>query len=575
MEIRVAIAQMNSIVGDYYGNINKIKNNIRQACNDHADIIVFPELCLNGYPPEDLLFKTQFLKDSLKNTKEIINFSIDYDIVIILGAVECDEYYTIYNSAYIIFKGDVVGTYKKRFLNSFTFFDEKRYFKPGESLKLIEINGSKVAITIGSELYFPNSSQSSIVNNEADLILNMSASVFYKEKILPTFNIIKTRALEYSSWIVYCNMVGGQDELVFDGGSMVVNPYGIVAMNAPLFEEELYFIDIDADEAKRAKLRNKEIKSIYKDKNNFEIINIDKNVNKKGKINCINNKIPDENEILYLAIKLGLRDYLLKNGFKSVVLGLSGGVDSALVASIAADAIGNENVLALIMPSEFTSKKSLEDAVELSINLGIKYKIISISELYNAYIYTLKESFEGKQFDETEENLQARIRGNIVMAFSNKFGHLALVCGNKSEVATGYSTLYGDTAGGFAPIKDLYKTELYKVARKFNEIHNKDIITPSILKKPPSAELRPNQKDEDKLPPYDILDEILFNYIERGKSYHELIEMGFKEEVVKNVIIMVEKSEWKRRQSPPGIKLSEVSFGKDRKMPITNKYQFW
>ncbi|MFA7569193.1 MAG: NAD(+) synthase, partial [Defluviitoga tunisiensis] len=420
---------MNSIVGDYYGNINKIKNNIRQACNDHADIIVFPELCLNGYPPEDLLFKTQFLKDSLKNTKEIINFSIDYDIVIILGAVECDEYYTIYNSAYIIFKGDVVGTYKKRFLNSFTFFDEKRYFKPGESLKLIEINGSKVAITIGSELYFPNSSQSSIVNNEADLILNMSASVFYKEKILPTFNIIKTRALEYSSWIVYCNMVGGQDELVFDGGSMVVNPYGIVAMNAPLFEEELYFIDIDADEAKRAKLRNKEIKSIYKNKNNFEIINIDKNVNKKGKINCINNKIPDENEILYLAIKLGLRDYLLKNGFKSVVLGLSGGVDSALVASIAADAIGNENVLALIMPSEFTSKKSLEDAVELSINLGIKYKIISITELYNAYIYTLKESFEGKQFDETEENLQARIRGNIVMAFSNKFGHLALVCG--------------------------------------------------------------------------------------------------------------------------------------------------
>ena len=202
MEIRVAIAQMNSIVGDYYGNINKIKNNIRQACNDHADIIVFPELCLNGYPPEDLLFKTQFLKDSLKNTKEIINFSIDYDIVIILGAVECDEYYTIYNSAYIIFKGDVVGTYKKRFLNSFTFFDEKRYFKPGESLKLIEINGSKVAITTGSELYFPNSSQSSIVNNEADLILNMSASVFYKEKILPTFNIIKTRALEYSSWIV-------------------------------------------------------------------------------------------------------------------------------------------------------------------------------------------------------------------------------------------------------------------------------------------------------------------------------------------------------------------------------------
>ena len=575
MEIRVAIAQMNSIVGDYYGNINKIKNNIRQACNDHADIIVFPELCLNGYPPEDLLFKTQFLKDSLKNTKEIINFSIDYDIVIILGAVECDEYYTIYNSAYIIFKGDVVGTYKKRFLNSFTFFDEKRYFNPSDILTLIELNGSKIGITIGNEICFPNSSLYSAVNNETDLILNLSASVFYKNKINSIHNILKARALELSSWVVYCNMVGGQDELVFDGGSMVIDPYGVIEMNAPLFEEGIYFIDIDAEEAKRAKLKNSKSSSLCQVKNNVEIININKIVSKKRKIKSITSKIPDENELLYSAIKLGLRDYLVKNGFSSVVLGLSGGVDSALVASIAADSIGNKNVLALIMPSEFTSKKSVEDAVELSLNLGIEYKIISISELYNTYLDTLKESFKGKTFDETEENLQARIRGNIIMAFSNKFGHLALVCGNKSEVATGYSTLYGDTAGGFAPIKDLYKTELYKVARKFNEIHNKDIITPSILKKPPSAELRPNQKDEDKLPPYDILDEILFNYIERGKSYHELIEMGFKEEVVKSVIIMVEKSEWKRRQLPAGIKLSEVSFGKERKMPITKKYRFW
>ncbi|HPZ29818.1 MAG TPA: NAD(+) synthase, partial [Defluviitoga sp.] len=377
------------------------------------------------------------------------------------------------------------------------------------------------------------------------------------------------------SWIVYCNMVGGQDELVFDGGSMVIDPYGVIEMNAPLFEEGIYFIDIDAEEAKRAKLKNSKSSSLCQVKNNVEIININKIVSKKRKIKSITSKIPDENELLYSAIKLGLRDYLVKNGFSSVVLGLSGGVDSALVASIAADSIGNKNVLALIMPSEFTSKKSVEDAVELSLNLGIEYKIISISELYNTYLDTLKESFKGKTFDETEENLQARIRGNIIMAFSNKFGHLALVCGNKSEVATGYSTLYGDTAGGFAPIKDLYKTELYKVAKKYNEIHNKEIITKSILEKPPSAELRPNQKDEDKLPPYDILDKILFNYIERGKSYNELLEMGLNEEIVKNVINMVEKSEWKRRQLPAGIKLSELSFGKERKMPITKKYRFW
>ncbi len=575
MDIRIAIAQMNSIVGDYQQNTKKIKKYIRQACNNHADIILFPEMCVNGYPPEDLLLKTQFLNDSLKSIKDVKDFTEDKDIVIILGAVECDEYYNIYNSAQIIFKGNLLGKYKKRLLSSFSFFDERRYFNPSDILTLIELNGSKIGITIGNEICFPNSSLYSAVNNETDLILNLSASVFYKNKINSIHNILKARALELSSWVVYCNMVGGQDELVFDGGSMVIDPYGVIEMNAPLFEEGIYFIDIDAEEAKRAKLKNSKSSSLCQVKNNVEIININKIVSKKRKIKSITSKIPDENELLYSAIKLGLRDYLVKNGFSSVVLGLSGGVDSALVASIAADSIGNKNVLALIMPSEFTSKKSVEDAVELSLNLGIEYKIISITELYNAYIYTLKESFEGKQFDETEENLQARIRGNIVMAFSNKFGHLALVCGNKSEVATGYSTLYGDTAGGFAPIKDLYKTELYKVARKFNEIHNKDIITPSILKKPPSAELRLNQKDEDKLPPYDILDEILFNYIERGKSYHELIEMGFKEEVVKSVIIMVEKSEWKRRQSPPGIKLSEVSFGKDRKMPITNKYQFW
>jgi NAD+ synthase (glutamine-hydrolysing) len=566
---------MNSIVGDYQQNTQKIIKYIKQACNNHADIILFPEMCVNGYPPEDLLLKTQFLNDSLKSIKDVKDFTVDKDIVIILGAVECDEYYNIYNSAQIIFKGNLLGNYKKRLLSSFSFFDERRYFNPSDILTLIELNGSKIGITIGNEICFPNSSLYSAVNNEIDLILNLSASVFYKNKINSIYNILKARALELSSWVVYCNMVGSQDELVFDGGSMVIDPYGVIEMNAPLFEEGIYFIDIDAEEAKRAKLKNSKSSSLYQVKNSVEIININKIVSKKRKIKSITSKIPDENELLYSAIKLGLRDYLVKNGFSSVVLGLSGGVDSALVASIAADSIGSKNVLALIMPSEFTSKKSVEDAVELSLNLGIKYKIISISELYNTYLDTLKESFKGKTFDETEENLQARIRGNIIMAFSNKFGHLALVCGNKSEVATGYSTLYGDTAGGFAPIKDLYKTELYKVAKKYNEIHNKEIITKSILEKPPSAELRPNQKDEDKLPPYDILDKILFNYIERGKSYNELLEMGLNEEIVKNVINMVEKSEWKRRQLPAGIKLSELSFGKERKMPITNKYRFW
>jgi len=574
MDIRIAIAQINSLVGDYQGNIKKIKNYIDQACENKADIIVFPEMCINGYPPEDLLLNTQFLKDSLKSIKEIASFSVDKDIVIILGAVECDEDYDIFNSAQIIFKGNLVESYRKRILSSLPFFDERRYFKPGEVITLIELKGTKIGITIGDEIHFQDSSFLSLLDNKVDLILNLSASPFYKKKINLSYGMMKTRAVDLASWILYCNMVGGQDELVFDGGSIVVNPYGVVEINAPLFEEGLYFVDINPDQAKRAKLKYKKREPIFENKNYVRIIDINKNIDKKVKMDTLKSEVPDEYEQLYLAIKLGLKDYVLKNGFKSVVLGLSGGVDSALVACMAVDAIGKENVLALIMPSQFTSNKSLEDAVELALNLGIEYKIISIKELYNAYLQALKESFEGTVFNETEENLQARIRGNIVMAFSNKFGHLVLACDNKSEVATGYSTLYGDTAGGLAPLKDLYKTELYKVAEKYNEIHNREIITKSILEKPPSAELRPNQKDEDKLPPYSILDEILFDYIERGKSYQDLLNEGYDEEVLKSVINMVEKSEWKRRQLPPGIKLSEINFGKGWNMPITKKYQF-
>jgi len=575
MKIRISLAQMNSTVGDYQGNIEKIKDFISKADEKGADLILFPELTLNGYPPEDLILKTQFLRDSLKSIEEIQDFSESKDVVIVLGAVDWDV--ESYNTAFVIYKGEIYGSYKKMFLPNYSVFDEKRYFTAGRTPFLMEIERIKIGITICEDLWVPNGPAVSLAQNGANLILNLSSSPFYKGRNKVRFEMLKTRASELSSWIAYCNNVGGQDELVFDGGSVVINPYGEIELSAPSFEEGLYFIDIDPLEPTRANLREGKRKH-YNQSAYYESVNtikIGKKIREKNPIKAVKVDSFDIYEQLYLAVKTGIKDYVWKNGFQKVVLGLSGGIDSSLTAAIAADAIGPENVLGLLMPSQYSSKGSIDDSIELSKNLGINYKIIPINDIYEKYIENLKESFKNTDEDKTEENIQARIRGNLVMAFSNKYGYLALACGNKSEAATGYATLYGDMAGGFSPIKDLYKTELYKVARKYNELHGKEIIIKSILEKPPSAELRPNQKDEDTLPPYALLDEILFKYIDREMSYDELLQEGYDEGLLKNVINMVNKNEYKRRQSAPGIKLTERSFGKDRRMPITNKYIPW
>ncbi|MBL5982286.1 NAD synthetase [Petrotoga miotherma DSM 10691] len=575
MKIRISLAQMNSTVGDYQGNIEKIKDFISKADEKGADLILFPELTLNGYPPEDLILKTQFLRDSLKSIEEIQDFSESKDVVIVLGAVDWDV--ESYNTAFVIYKGEIYGSYKKMFLPNYSVFDEKRYFTAGRTPFLMEIERIKIGITICEDLWVPNGPAVSLAQNGANLILNLSSSPFYKGRNKVRFEMLKTRASELSSWIAYCNNVGGQDELVFDGGSVVINPYGEIELSAPSFEEGLYFIDIDPLEPTRANLREGKRKH-YNQSAYYESVNtikIGKKITGKNPIKAIKVDSFDLYEQLYLAVKTGIKDYVWKNGFQKVVLGLSGGIDSSLTAAIAADAIGPENVLGLLMPSQYSSKGSIDDSIELSKNLGINYKIIPINDIYEKYIENLKESFKSTEEDKTEENIQARIRGNLVMAFSNKYGYLALACGNKSEAATGYATMYGDMAGGFSPIKDLYKTDLYKVARKYNELHGKEIIIKSILEKPPSAELRPNQKDEDTLPPYALLDEILFKYIDREMSYDELLQEGYDEGLLKNVINMVNKNEYKRRQSAPGIKLTERSFGKDRRMPITNKYIPW
>ncbi len=574
MRVRIAVSQLNQTVGDYEKNYNNMKNHIEQAYENEADIILFPELSLNGYPPEDLILKTSFLDDSQKYIDKIIQFSKNKNMKIVFGAIDWDV--ETYNSAFTVFNGQLLDKFRKMFLPNYSVFDEKRYFIRGRKPFMFEMNKIKIGVTVCEDLWVPNGPALAYSKSGANIILNLSASPYSKSKHLSRTQMVKSRASELSSWIVYSNLVGGQDEVVFDGGSLVANPYGEIALQAPLFEEGLFTIDIDPYEATRANLREGKRKhyseSIYED---VESLKIDHVFTKKTRITPVKKEYQDVYEQLYLSIKIGLKDYMHKNGFKKALVGLSGGLDSAIVAAIASEALGSENVLGVLMPSKFTSEESIRDALKLAENLKIKTKKISINNMFNLFLDELKEHFEDKEEDITEENLQARIRGNILMALSNKFGYMVLATSNKSESATGYSTLYGDMVGGFSPIKDLYKTEAYKVARKYNELKGTDVIPENILNKAPSAELKFNQTDQDTLPPYELLDEILFRYIEREMSIDELIESGYDKEMIKKIIKMVDNNEYKRRQSAPGIKLTERNFGKDRRLPLTNGYKIW
>lgn len=574
MKVRISVAQKDFMVGDFEANFSKIKESVEEALEKNSDILIFPELALNGYPPEDLILKTQYLKDTRNYIEKIVKFSENKDIIVIFGAVDWDV--ESYNGAFIVYNGKLVGKYRKMFLPNYSVFDEKRYFKSGETPFMLNLKDISVGITICEDIWVPNGPALALAQNGAHIILNISASPFYKGKISSKMELLKTRSSELSAYLIYCNLTGGQDEVVFDGASVAVNPYGDVIMKADPFCEKIYTIDIDPYEATRANLREGKRKhynnSVYK---TIEKVFIDYEIKeKREKLPKIIND-DDVYKYLYLAIKTGIKDYMNKNGFKKAVLGLSGGIDSAIVAAITADAIGAENVVGIMMPSEFSSEGSVSDSEKLASNLGMKILKIPINNIFKAFNEEMKPVFEGTPFNIAEENIQARIRGVINMAFSNKFGHIVLATGNKSESAVGYSTLYGDMAGGFMPIKDLYKTEVYRVAEKYNEIHGKAVIPENIFTKAPSAELRPDQKDQDSLPEYEILDSILMRYIDREMSYEEIIEDGFDKETVKFVIRLVDLNEYKRRQAAPGIKLTERSFGKDRRMPITNGYKVW
>lgn len=565
--LRLALCQINSTVGDIEGNLEKILQYIKKAKEEKAEIVVFPELALTGYTPEDLLLYPQFIKRAKEALERIVEEVSDQ--IVILGVPYKQE--DLYNSAAVVADRKLVDLYHKIYLPNYSVFDEVRYFKSGKRAPVYEYGSVLFGLNICEDIFhstFPSPFQA---YSGAELIINISASPFYVGKFERKLRMLATRAFDFGVFIVYLNSVGGQDEVVFDGRSLIISPSGDVITVGKAFEEDFIIADLDLEEVTRVRMREPKIRWESK-LENFEIVKIpierEESLKPSPKpLNSVSEQLSEEEEI-FKALITGLRDYVNKNGFKRVCLGLSGGIDSSFVALVAAEALGKENVIGLFMPSRYTSRESREDVYELSKNLGIELIEISIDEIFERYLNELSSVFKGLPEDTTEENIQSRIRGTILMALSNKFGWLVLTTGNKSEMAVGYATLYGDMAGGFAPIKDLYKTQVYKVARWIS----KDRIPERVFTKAPTAELRPGQKDQDTLPPYEILDEVLKIHIEKCMTLEEIVQNGFDRDTVKKILKMVKAAEFKRRQSPPGIKLSPVSLGKDWRFPITNRF---
>ena len=557
--LRVALAQMNLVVGDFNFNADKIKQYLKQAKKMGADVVLFPELAVTGYPPEDLLLKESFLKQCDKNLKKISRYT--KGLTAIIGFAE-KKGKAIYNSAALLSDGKHIGTCRKMLLPNYGVFDEKRYFHEGNSPVKFRLKGATLGITICEDLW-EDSGPGKILcgQGNVDLLLNISSSPFHKGKGKTREKMIQQRARSYRSHIAYVNLVGGQDELVFDGQSLVVAPDGKIIIQGNSFTEELICFDIT--------LNPKSPKKLYS-KTNISSYQVPTSLSKQKKypplsVYAYNKKSEVEN--IFSALVLGTQDYVSKNGFSKAVLGLSGGIDSALTAVIASKALGAKNVTGVLMPSPHSSEGSVQDSLSLAKNLGIETLILPIEKAMKAYDQILGKVFKGTDSDLAEENIQARIRGNLLMALSNKKGWMVLATGNKSEFSVGYCTLYGDMAGGFAVIKDVPKIWVYKISHWVNS--KKEIIPESILTKAPSAELRPDQKDTDTLPPYDLLDPILLKYIEEDKSVGKIKVSGLSTADIKRVANLVDASEYKRRQGPPGVKITPKAFGKDRRLPIT------
>ena len=544
MSLRVALGQFNASVGDITGNVKIMRRFYEQAVKSNVDILVFPEMAVCGYPPEDLLLKNHFLEENRLAVEQMAK-NCPKKTVIVGFAEAGDKGY--FNSLAVLEKGQIKKIYRKCILPNYGVFDERRYFRPGTGSVIVNVNQMAVVLTICEDIWHLEWMDKFLKEIRCkDIIINISASPFYVGKLDKRQEVLRHCATYFDCAVAYCNLVGGQDELVFDGRSMFLDSTGQVICRAKAFDEDLLIADIDLADGKRVMVKS-----------------------------AAQQPMPEPMDAVaevYGALVLGTRDYVLKNGFSKVVVGLSGGIDSALTVAIAVDALGAQNVLGITMPSKFNSPDTISDAEKVAKNLDIEFRTIPIASVLNNFNDTLSIVEGWEDCGIAYENLQARIRGTILMSLSNRFSYMVLTTGNKSETAVGYSTLYGDSAGGFAVIKDVPKTMVYDLARHVNKINNKELIPQSVIDRVPSAELKEGQKDTDSLPEYDLLDRIIKGYIEDDKSPNELIKQGLPADVVKRVVRMIDINEYKRRQSPPGVKITPRAFGKDRRMPITNRY---
>lgn len=570
--IRIALAQINSTVGDLSGNTAKICSYIDKAKDLDVDLIAFPELAITGYPPEDLVFRNEFVQENMKCSSEVSHNT--QGITAIFGFVELDN--KLYNSAAVASEGKLKGTHKKIFLPNYGVFDEERYFESGNTCPVFTINGTKVGVNVCEDIWYPVGPTSVQRAAGAELIININGSPFHAGKRQDRESMLIERASAHGLFIAYVNQVGGQDELVFDGSSVVIDPEGKIILRGEPFEEDLVICDIDTAPLRQAREANTQeffaegLEDIGKPVHRYISDEIPQP--KKPFLERANHPVSSIEEVRK-ALVIGTRDYVNKSGFQKVLIALSGGIDSSLVAAIAAEALGPDNVIGVSMPSQFSSVGSETDAKDLAKNIGIRIESISIREIVASMELALRDQFHGTEWGVAEENIQSRIRGNLIMAMSNKFGWMVLTTGNKSEMAVGYATIYGDMAGGFSVIKDVPKLMVYDLCKHINGTSSSVVIPQSVMDKPPSAELRPDQKDTDSLPNYDILDPILEAYVERDSSFREIVADGFESETVANILTLVDRNEYKRRQSPPGVKITPRNFGRDRRMPVTNKFR--
>jgi NAD+ synthase (glutamine-hydrolysing) len=576
--IRIALAQINPTVGDFAGNTAKIIANIERARAAGAEIVALPELVLPGYPPEDLLLKPQFIESNLRALERIVTAA--KGIIAIVGCVAKSS--DIHNAAAVICDGELKGFYYKNFLPNYGVFDEYRYFDAGQAAPIYAYGDVLIGVNICEDIWYPGGPTQLQALAGAQIIINISASPYHAGKGRSRERMLATRAEDNAIALAYVNLVGGQDELVFDGQSLIIDARGEIITRGKLFEEDLIVADLNAERVFKQRLHDPRRRQERIDLTS-EGISVERIVlrerpftgKKPAQAVAAGNTGGSSTggvEEVYLALVVGTRDYVQKNGFKKVVIGLSGGIDSALTACIAVDALGAEQVTCVFMPTHYSSPESGRDAAKLAENLGVDYHVIPIEDTFEQYLKMLKPVFANASAGVAEENIQARVRGNILMALSNKFGALVLSTGNKSEVSTGYCTLYGDMAGGFSVLKDVPKTLVYKLSEYLNRRGKEAVIPEYIITRPPSAELREDQKDTDSLPPYDVLDAILEFYVEEDLSADAIVSQGFDEKTVRWVIRQVDINEYKRRQAAPGIKITPRAFGRDRRMPITNRF---